>query len=150
MKYPIEINLDSSGEEVKIYFQDNLTGCPALSLFLKVYAEIIDKKYCHPSVVWSNKSSMVWAEKNGKVVGGICFEYNSENRIGWIILSFTEELERGKRINQILQNVFEKIIKQNGGERIGSLVHIDNISRQKSAERVGLKPVFYRMEKNLK
>jgi hypothetical protein len=44
----------------------------------------------------------------------------------------------------------EDDIKKLGGERIASLVHVNNIKRQNSAKKVGMVPQFYRMNKELK
>lgn len=141
---------DAKGELLDVYWQDTLVNCPAMSTFLKVYAETLDRGYANPYVTWSNKNRVVWAQSRAQViVGGICYEYVPEPKMGWIVLSFTDPAWRGRRINEMLHTVMEEDVKKLGGERISSLVHVDNISRQKSAERVGLKPQFYRMNKVL-
>jgi hypothetical protein len=71
-------------------------------------------------------------------------------RMGWIVLSFTDPDCRGRGINELLHYTMEDDVKRLGGDRICSLVHVDNVSRQKSAEKVGLRPQFYRMNKLLK
>lgn len=141
---------DSSGEELTIYWQDNLVNCPALSSFLRVYAELIDKEFTNPFISWNNKNRIVWAENSERVVGGICYEFLQDSKIGWIILSFTDPDFRGRGINGLCHSIMEEDIKNLGGSRISSLVHIDNVSRQRSAEKVGLKPQFLRMNKDLK
>lgn len=146
----IKTSPDAKGDMIDIYWQDNLGMCPALSMFLKVYAETIDKGYSNPMVTWSNKNRVVWAQKGDEIVGGICYEYAAEAQMGWIVLSFTDPDYRGRRINEMLHYVFEEDIKKLGGNRVCSLVHVDNVSRQKSAARVGLTPQFYRMNKFLK
>lgn len=140
---------DSRGSLLDLYQSNTLSLCPALSLFLKVYAEILDQGFANPNVAWRNKSSMVWAEISGKVVGGICYEYEPETRMGWIVLSFTHPDYRGRGINGILHEFFEAEIKKLGGVRIASLIHVDNTSRIRSAEKVGLLPQFYRTLKIL-
>jgi len=146
----VKSTVDKKAEKLDIYWMDNLAMCPALSMFLKVYAETIDKGYSNPNVTWSNKNRVVWAQKDDQIVGGICYEYAPDVRMGWIVLSFTDPDFRGRGINELLHYTMEDDVKRLGGERICSLVHIDNISRQKSAEKVGLKPQFYRMNKLLK
>ena len=139
--------VDATGDSLDLYWQDNLGMCPALSMFLKVYAETIDKGFSNPMVTWSNKNRVVWVQKGNDIAGGICYEYAPEARMGWIVLSFTSPDYRGRRINEKLHYAMEEDIKRLGGDRICSLVHVDNVSRQKAAERVGLKPQFYRMYK---
>lgn len=140
---------DSQGRNLDVYHANNLSLCPALSLFLKVYAEILDQGFANPNVAWRNKSSMVWAQLGDKVVGGICYEYEPETRMGWIVLSFTDPEYRGSGINGILHEFFEAEVKKIGGARIASLIHVDNASRIRSAEKVGLLPQFYRTLKIL-
>jgi GNAT superfamily N-acetyltransferase len=139
---------DATGRELKISFTDVIAGSNAMTLFLKTYAEIIETGFAAPMVVWAdvNKSHCVYAtDSNNCVVGGIVFEYRPFARGGWITLSFTHPNERGKRINQLLHKYVVKFVKMRGGNHIASHVHVDNASRLKSSERVGLKPQFYRM-----
>lgn len=138
---------DKTGDILDVYFQKDLIMCPAFSSFLKVYAEIVDKGFSNPAVTWDNNKRVIWAQKDGKIAGGICYEFQQVARIGWIVLSFTDPEFRGRGINEIIHNLMEVDIKKLGGDRICSLVHVDNVSRLRSAEKVGLKPQFYRMNK---
>lgn len=140
---------DSKGRSLDVYQADTLSLCPALSLFLKVYAETLDQGFANPNVAWRNKSSIVWAQLGNRVVGGICYEYEPETRMGWIVLSFTDPEYRGCGINGIVQAFFEAQVKKLGGARIASLIHVDNASRIRAAEKAGLLPQFYRTLKIL-
>lgn len=140
---------DSRDSLLDIYQSNTLASCPALSLFLKVYAEIMDQGFSNPVIAWRNKSNIVWAQLDNRVVGGICYDYDSDTRLGWIVLSFTDPEFRGRGINGILHKFFEADIKNLGGTRIASLIHINNASRLKSAAKVGLLPQFYRTMKIL-
>jgi GNAT superfamily N-acetyltransferase len=143
---------DSTGAQLTISFTDMIAGSSAMSLFLKTYAEIIDTEFASPIIVWAdvNKSHCVYAtDSNNKVVGGIVFEYRPFARGGWITLSFTHPEHRGRRINQILHKYLEEFVKLRGGDHIASHVHVDNASRLRSSERVGLKPQYYRMYQSL-
>lgn len=143
---------DSTGRQLNISFTDVVAGSPAMSLFLKTYAEIIDTGFASPLVVWAdvNKSHCIYAtDANNTVVGGIVFEFRQFARGGWITLSFTHPDNRGRRINQLLHKYVVEFVKLRGGDHIASHVHVDNASRLKSSERVGLKPQFYRMYQSL-
>lgn len=146
---PIKSAIDAKGETVDVYKKNNLSG-PALSLFLRTYAEIVDKGWANSNITWDSKNYVIWAQKGDTVVGGICYDFKNENGISWIVLSFIDPSQRGRRIYEILHNALEKETIALGGKGIASLVHVDNLSRQKSAERAGMKPQFYRMYKNLK
>jgi GNAT superfamily N-acetyltransferase len=141
--------LDNQGNSINIWHQENLNMCRALSLFLKVYAETIDEGFSNSVPFHNDNSRMVWAELNGIVVGGICYEYKQSLNMGWIVLSFTDPQYRGRGINKILHEYMENDIKKLGGYRVCSYVSINNEKRLKAAEKVGLKPQFYRMQKLL-
>ena len=141
--------VDNQDNALNIWMQDNLNMCPALSLFLKVYAETIDEGFSNSVPFYGDNSRMVWAESDGVIVGGICYEYKPSLRMGWIVLSFTDNKYRGRGINQILHEYMEKDIKKLGGYRVCSYVSINNEKRLRAAEKVGLKPQFYRMQKIL-
>ena len=141
---------DKNGDELTLHYSETIANTPALALFLKTYAEIVEKGWSNPNIPFSNKNSVVWVERpDGTVAGGICFEYIPGTALGWIILSFTAPTERGKGINSLLHPAFEKVMKRMGATQIASLVHIENESRLKSTKKVGLEPQYYRMYKKL-
>lgn len=141
---------DKNGDELTIYFDDSIANTPVVSIFLKVYAEIIEKGWCNPTIPFGNSNKVVWAQRpDGSIAGGICFEHNPSVKLVWIVLSFTTPEERGKGINGVCHTAFEKVAKNIGATQIASLVHIDNASRLRSSEKVGLKPQYYRMQKSI-
>jgi GNAT superfamily N-acetyltransferase len=141
---------DKNGHTLSIHYSDSIANTPTVPLFLKVYAEIIEKGWSNPTFPFTNKNNVVWASRSdSSIAGGICFEYIPNTQLGWIILSFTAPDERGKGINSILHPVFERIVKKMGATQISSLIHIDNESRLRSSAKVGFEPKFYRMYKKL-
>jgi GNAT superfamily N-acetyltransferase len=143
---------DSLGNVLDIWFSDMIANTPALPPFLRQYAEIIERGFATPYVTWGefNKLHIVYAlNDKGVVVGGIAFEYRPVAKEGWLVLSFTEQEFRGRGVNGLLHPYFEEVTARRGGIRIGSFVHINNISRQKSAEKVDFYPEYYRMAKFL-
>jgi hypothetical protein len=138
-----------NNEKYDVWFSDSLIGCPALPLILTTYGELLKNNQATLSLPFRNNSMVVWLESNLEVVGGICFDYNREKQESWINLSFTAEEHRGKNINKICHGYFEDKSKKLGALTIGSIVAIDNVSRLKSAKKVGLEPKFYRMLKKL-
>jgi GNAT superfamily N-acetyltransferase len=146
----IQDDQDALKNPIEIWYGDQLGGSRAMPLFLKTYAEIMEKGFAGPYTAWgeSNKFNVVYCtDSNQNILGGIAFEYRPLLKEGWIVLSFVAPEQRGKRINTLMLNYFEKMIKDRGGNKICSHIHIDNISRLKSAERSGMKPQYYRMLK---
>lgn len=149
----IDSIVDFQGDPLDIWLAESLNGSICVSLFLKTYAELVDRKLSSTVMSWADfhKYQAVYCTNtNGQVLGGIAFEYRPIMKEGWIILSFTDTESRGRRVNQILHGYFEKIVMSRGGDQIGSHVHINNEARLRSCERVGLKPQFYKMKKYLK
>lgn len=139
----------NNDKQVDVWFNDSLIGCPALPLILSTQSEIMKKGYAPLSISLRNNALVIWIQDQDIVMGGICFEYIAERKESWINLSFTDEQFRGQGINQLCHTYFEKISKERGALTIGSVVSTENISRLKSALKVGLKPKFYRMSKDL-
>lgn len=141
---------DKSGEVLDLWHSESLAFTPALPLFLKVYAEIIEKELSLPVMAFKNNNRVVWAENKDKVVvGGICYEFIPESKTGWLVLSFTHPLHRGKGINELCHELYEKDCISLGANNLGSMVDVQNESRIRSAEKVGMFPKFYRMYKKL-
>lgn len=150
MRTPLGTTHDSTGEEVLLFFSETVGSTNVLPLFLRVYAEIVEKGWSNPVISFSNTNRVVWAERpSGVVVGGIAFDYAPTTHLSWIVLSFTAPDERGKGINAICHATFEQVSKKLGARQVCSLVHVNNSSRLRSAEKIGLKPQFYRMQKEL-
>lgn len=146
----IEEVVDKTGEKVIIYNSDTLVSCPALPLMLKVYSELMDHNMASQSITFNNSSRIVWAErKDGTVVGGICYEYKSESRCGWLILSFTKPEERGKGINALVHKIYENDCKKLGATHLSSFVNLNNKSRLESLKSVGMIPQMYKTYKKL-
>jgi hypothetical protein len=143
---------DAQGNVLDIWFSDLIASTPAMAPFLKHYAQLIEDGFASPYVAWGevNKLHIVYATNTeGKVVGGIAFEYRPIAKEGWLLLSFTENEFRGRRINGLLHQYFEEVIARRGGKQIASFVHVDNTSRLKSAERVNFVPQYHRMVKSV-
>lgn len=143
-------DVDAKGNNIVVWHGDQLANSKAMSMFLKTYAELLDKGFATEYMPWgeSNKFNVVYCTNEAdEILGGIAYEYRALIREGWIVLSFTNPNYRGGRINSIMHRYFESSVKDRGGHKICSHVHIDNQSRLKAAERAGMKPQFYRMHK---
>lgn len=142
--------VDKTGEPIELWHAERIAGSPALPLFLKVYAEIVEKGFALPMFMFSNDDCVVWAQRsNGRVVGGISYEYQKDKRCGFLVLSFTDPAERGKGINELCHWVYEKQSKAQGAVCLQSMVHVDNTARIKSAAKVGMVPKYLRMYKQI-
>jgi hypothetical protein len=142
--------VDGAGAPCSLYWSD-MISCDerVMGLFLRTYGELLEKGHGNPTVTWTNKNRVVWAERDGKVLAGIVYDYWADTLQGWIVLSFTAPEERGKHLQTIVQNAVEADLKASGANKLCSIVHHTNIARLKAAERGGMQIQYHRMFKDL-
>ena len=148
---PIFLNCetDKLGNEINIFRTDHVARSPIYTFFLRQMAELIDNGFGTAATVWNDKTcGAVYAEQNGKILGHIVYDTEKPERL-WITLSAVDETCRGRGIYTILHKYFEQIAKEKGCQYISSYVHSKNLVRQKSAEKVGMKPFYYLMIKEI-
>jgi hypothetical protein len=141
---------DDRKDIIKVWTNTQLAGSRAMPLFLKTYAEIMEKDFGRPFMACDdiNKLDVVFCtDVDDNVLGGITWTYKELFKEGWMILSFTDPKHRGRRINEVCHIYLEKMVRERGGDKIGSYVNINNATRLRSIERTGMKPQFYRMAK---
>ena len=150
MKKKIANVEDKLGNTVELWWSDQIANTPTVPLFLTVYAEIVAKGLAQPTFTFENDNRVTWVQDiDGRVMGGICYKYVPDQQLGWLILSFTDPEFRGRGINELCHKVYEGDCKKLGAKQLGSLVALDNEARLKSAAKVGMTPMFYRMHKAL-
>ena len=150
MDKPIAMESDLTGQLVKIYHTNAIGTTPVVPFFLKHYARLIEDGYAHPVMVSTNKSKAVYVTINDEVAGHIVYEIQDDlYKTTWIYFSCVEDKFRKRGLYKIMHRHLENVVKKAGSVKIASFVHVDNIVRQKSCEAVGLKPFYYRMEKDL-
>ena len=142
--------LDHKDSTVTIKYCAGMGGGPLIPFFLKNFAKLIEDGHYHHNLVGNNRSKAIYAEVDGIVVGHIVFEMLDDvSKTAWITLSAVDEKYRKRGIYTLLHKYFEIQIKSMNAKKIASYVHVNNIVRQHSCVKVGMKPVYYRMEKDL-
>lgn len=144
--------VDKLGNTIEIMQCDTLGHSPVYSFFLRHMSALIDNGHCFPITTWDDdRCGAVYAQANGKVLGHIVYDTDNPNAPGalWITLSAVDESCRGRGIYTILHKYFEQVAKERGCWSIASHVHVKNTVRLKSAESVGMKPVFYVIGKKI-
>lgn len=152
MKYLLEETIDGRGDPVKVWHSDYVGQNLAVSaMYLRATAYLVDKGWAMaPFSLVANTHKVIWVENaDGVPMGGVVYEYHAHNKQGWIVLIFTDEEFRGRRVYSILQRNLEDVTIQAGGTSIGSLAHKDNESRLKAGTREGMNPQFLRLYKDL-
>lgn len=138
------------GSVIDVYYSTSLPSSPATPYLLKHFSELMIHGFT-PSygIPLSNEHSIIWAVKDSKIAGGICFSFEKFVQRCWVQFSFTEHDFRRQGIYKQLHKHLEKICKSSDIEFIANYVHINNQAILKSCESVGMKPQFIRMIKNL-
>ena len=152
MKYLLEDTIDGQGDAVKVWHSDYVGQNLAVSaMYLRATAYLVDKGWAMaPFSLVANTHKVIWVESaDGTPMGGVVYEYHAHNKQGWIVLIFTDEQFRGRRVYSILQRNLENATIQAGGTSIASLAHKDNEPRLKAGTREGMNPQFIRLYKDL-
>jgi GNAT superfamily N-acetyltransferase len=141
-------NTDNS--EIKVFHSSTLIHSPATAYLLKNFSDLMISGYV-PSygIPFSNENSILWAEIDNKIAGGLCYYFEKHISRCWIQFSFTEPEFRKQGIYKTLHYNLEDICLKNNIKAIANYVHVDNHIRLKSCESVGMNPHFVRMIKNL-
>lgn len=148
MQWIANHKLDKLEEKVDFYRSESLFGSPALALALRCQAELLDKKMSFDISV-DNNDRIIWAQVGSKVVGGICYKFK-EFGCGQIALTFTDPDYRGLGINLLCRQFFENDCLDNHMTHITTEVHVNNYTSYNNNEKMGLKPVFTKMMKQIK
>ncbi len=117
-------------------------------------AELIDNKFAFPMTSWSDDDGAVYAVDGDKILGHIVYSIGARSgnnpSVCYITLSAVDPDCRSRGIYTILHKHFEAKAKELGCTAISSHIHKNNSVRLKSAEKVGMRPVFHYMFKKLK
>lgn len=148
--HKIKDTRDNQGEHVEIWFNASIAGTPPVALFLETYVESIKAGLAYPGFLFNNNDRVIWAQRiDGKVLGGISYEYQEHKKSGWTVWSFTAPDERGKGIYQLVHEEFEADCRKLGATCIESMTHKDNKNRLAAAAKVGMFPKYIRLYKDL-
>lgn len=141
---------DKAGIDVTVYYCPTIGGTPCMTFFLQHFVKLLENGFTHPHAPAHNRCKAIYATINDKIVGQITFEVQDDYcKTTWINLSAVDDELRGRGIYNILHRQLEEFMPQLGSRKIASFVHVDNLIRQASCKRVGMKPVYYRMEKDI-
>lgn len=129
---------------------DQLEGSPALSSFMRHFADLIDKGWARPFTPNKEGHKIVYAvDDAGKIMGGIVYTLNQVSKTGWIIFAYTVAEFQQQGVYRALHLALEKRMVEQGMQDVSSNVHVDNAVQLICCERLGKTPEFYRMNKRL-
>lgn len=145
----VAVDQMKDGSLVEVYHTSNITKSVMYPFYLRQLAELIDRKLTIP--VTKRKSdeefSAVYIMANGVVLGHIVYDTVKEKQTSSIVLSAVKNEIRGNGLYSILHKYFEYYAALEGSTKITSWTHKNNISRQRSAAKVGLTSEYVVMAK---
>jgi hypothetical protein len=143
----------SNGQEIKIWHSEQMPPRAVLSLILKGYADLIERKFIYPSIPWAQFTNSVamWVTNTEEtIIGGIQFGLDDAVNAGVIQLVFVEnEKEYTNEVHGLCVAHIKKIVKQQGRNFLIQQVHMDNQVDMGLASSVGLNPSFYYLSRSL-
>lgn len=130
---------------------DQLEGSPALAPFMRNYAALIEEGFARPYTAHNGKAKVLYERDVGSdvVKGGIVYTVNQDTDTAWIVFSFVEPEFRRQGVYTRLHARLEHLLREQKIGTLASHVHVRNLVRQASCEKVGMVPEFYRMNKQL-
>jgi ribosomal protein S18 acetylase RimI-like enzyme len=141
---------DKAGIDLKIKYCAAIGGTECMTFYLNQFVKLLASGFTHPHIPGHNKCKSLYATDNGKIVGQIVFEVQEDYcKTTWIYLSSVDENYRNRGIYNMLHKNLEQLMPQLGSRKVASFVHVDNLVRQASCKKVGMKPVYYKMEKEI-
>lgn len=147
----LAIETDKLGNEIIVMHSNSLSMSPVYTFFLRQMANLIDNEFGYPITSWEDENceAVYVTDKDGKVLGHIVYEHQTDKNLLWIVLSAVDTVCRGRGIYTIMHKYFEQVAKERGCWAIASHVHKNNAVRLASAAKVGMVPVFHYMGKKL-
>lgn len=145
----LETTIDKNGKEIQVY-SGVVAYSPAFSSLLRAYADLVDSKLAPIHFDFDNEDFMLWVQyTDGTVLGGMCFNVDTEWDAIELKMGWTESEYRSMGINTLCHKWLEEEARQRNLNRIISMVHVKNELRLRSAAKVGLHPLFYVMYKKV-
>jgi GNAT superfamily N-acetyltransferase len=145
----LETTQDKNGKEIQVY-SGVVSASPAFSSLLRSYADLVDRKLALLHFDFDSEDFMLWVQyTDGTILGGMCFNIDSEWSAIELKMGWTEKEYRSTGINTLCHKWLEVEAKDRNLNRIISMVHVKNEMRLRSAAKVGLNPLFYLMYKKV-
>lgn len=133
---------------------DNLGHSLAYPLFLRGWAELLEKGWALGGVHWSNDTQVIYAQDlddvEQPVTGFVTFSVQRVAQTCWNLFWYTREDYRGKGVITQLNAELDDRMRRAGIRYMMSNVHQENIPSQAAVTSLGYEIEFIRFRKVLK
>jgi hypothetical protein len=152
----LRVEKDKTNALVQVMHSPELGLSKAYSLFLRSYADLIDRGHAFPLTMWDDEQcGILYAIVDNKIVAFIAYDKKNPQSPGgiWIVMEEVIVDYRKRGILQLLQGHFVELTKKLGFSYQAAHVHIDNARVFKNGidqETIsGFKPVFCFIKKEM-
>jgi hypothetical protein len=119
------------------------------AFFYRSLAEVIERNQASTWPSYNFKSQAVYAEIDGQIVGIVIFNYSSEKKQVYIVLSAVDPAFRKKGLYKIMQTEVAKIGKAMGAIEVTSFIHTNNQITLAASKSCTFEPTYYKMIRKL-
>lgn len=141
---------DKTGQEVSVYFSNQVTQSPALGLLFSTHSYLLDANLSPSLFYWDKLDScwVIWAEDdNQRVLSGIVFNFFEDWCASNLLTAFSDPAARYRGISKICFAYYLDKSKELGAVRTLSTTAINNTDVIKSRDGQpvsysGSKPTF--------
>lgn len=119
------------------------------AFFYRSLAEVIENNQASTWPSYNFKSQAVYAEIDGRVVGSVIFNYGSEKKQIYIVLSAVDPAFRRKGLYKIMQTEVARIGKSMGAVEVTSFIHTSNETTLAASKSCTFEPTYYKMIRKL-
>ena len=119
------------------------------AFFYRSLAEVIESNQASTWPAYNFKSQAVYAEVDGRVVSIVVFNYSSEKKQIYIVLSAVDPAFRRKGLYKIMQTEVAKLGKSMGAVEVTSFIHTSNEITLAASKSCTFEPTYYKMIRKL-
>ena len=146
----LETEKDTAGVDVEIYYCPRIGDTPCALFFLSNVVSMIEEGHNLSHLVGNNRCKAVYAKSHNKIVGQITFDtLDDYSKTTWIHSAAVLKDYRQRGIYKMMHRQLEYLMPQLGSRKVAAHVHITNGVGMSGVQRVGLEPVYIRVEKNI-
>ncbi len=138
-------------KSAKIFIADSLLMTPVVSVAYRAAADLIDKGHSLADPFIRRDHNVIWIELDRQVISYIIYDkvIPEVKDLAYIRMSWVHQDFRGKGIRSIIEDHFIEELQLHEIKYVETETHVDNISIDRSYEKLGYKKVYYRRFKKI-
>lgn len=127
---------------MKIFEADKLNGCPALTLAVEGWLNILRSRNGSDAVALAWDQRVLWIEEDGQPVALITWSIQEWRDEAWINVAYTAPAYRRRGHNAALYQRLRLRARERGLKRIAGGISAGNVAMREAARRGGRMPDY--------